>query len=354
MKFIDFARIHVKAGDGGVGCVSFRREKFVPRGGPDGGDGGRGGSIIVRANSHLNTLLDFRYRKNYRAPRGEHGLGSNKTGKSGHDVYLEVPVGTLLRDAATGELLGDLVDDRIEIVVAKGGRGGRGNAAFATSTNQAPRQYERGEEGEEREIELELKLLADVGLVGLPNAGKSTLISVISAARPKIADYPFTTLVPNLGIVRAGTERSFVVADMPGLIEGAHLGKGLGIQFLRHIERTRSLVFLIEAVSRDPQTDFKVLQNELRLFNPLLLRKPKIIAITKTDAADGPLLKVLGKLRFGASRPFFLSAVTGEGIQTLVEEMWRSISPRAVRRHSTKRPKQGKPVPSGSHHLTKD
>ncbi|HEX9006044.1 MAG TPA: GTPase ObgE, partial [Bacteroidota bacterium] len=238
MKFVDVARIHVKAGDGGAGCVSFRREKYIPKGGPDGGDGGRGGSVIIKANRHLTTLLDFQYKREYKAQRGVHGLGSRKTGRSGEDIVLQVPVGTVIRNAETGEVVADLLHDGDEIVPAHGGRGGRGNAAFATSTDQAPRRYEVGAEGEEAELELELKLLADAGLVGFPNAGKSTLISVISAARPKIADYPFTTLVPNLGIVRVGEGAAFVVADIPGLIEGAHSGKGLGIQFLRHIERT--------------------------------------------------------------------------------------------------------------------
>ena len=238
MKFIDFARIYVKGGDGGAGTMSFRREKFVPKGGPDGGNGGRGGSVILRANAHLNTLLDFQFKKQYKAERGAHGLGKNQTGKSGGDLVIDVPVGTIIRDLATAEVLGDLAKDDDKLVVGRGGFGGRGNGEFATSTNQAPRQYEPGEPGEEREVELELKLLADVGLVGFPNAGKSTLISVISAAKPKIADYPFTTLVPNLGIVRVDAGASVGVADIPGLIEGAHEGKGLGIQFLRHVERS--------------------------------------------------------------------------------------------------------------------
>jgi GTP-binding protein len=326
MKFIDSATIHVKAGDGGVGCVSFRREKFIPKGGPNGGNGGRGGDVIIRANQQLNTLLDFRYRTKYQAPRGEHGLGYDKTGKSGEHVVLEVPTGTLIRDLGTGELFGDLLDDGQELVIAKGGRGGRGNGEFATSTNQSPRQFEQGGPGEEREIELELKLLADVGLVGYPNAGKSTLISVISAAKPKIADYPFTTLVPNLGIVRIDSGKSFVVADIPGLIEGAHIGKGLGIQFLRHIERTKVLVFLIEATSENPKADYKVLLNELKLFNKDLPRKPKIIALTKTDIVDAKRLKSLSKISFGKVPTFMISSVSSVGIKKLVAEMWKSIS----------------------------
>ncbi len=326
MKFIDSARIHVKAGDGGVGCVSFRREKFIPKGGPDGGDGGRGGDVIVRANKQLNTLLDYQYKTKYKAQRGEHGLGSNKTGRSAQDIVLEVPTGTLIRDLDGNDIIGDLLDDGQECVVAKGGRGGRGNAAFATSTNQAPREYEPGEPGEEREIELELKLLADVGLVGYPNAGKSTLISVISAAKPKIADYPFTTLVPNLGIVRVDMGRSFVVADIPGLIKGAHAGKGLGIQFLRHIERTKVLVFLIESTSNNPKEDYRVLLNELKLFGQDLPRKPKIVALTKIDLLDEQQLRSLKKISFGAVPVSLMSSVSNAGVKSLVSEMWKAIS----------------------------
>ena len=325
MKFVDLARIEVKAGDGGVGCVSFRREKFVPKGGPDGGNGGNGGNIIVRANAHLNTLLDFHYKRSYKAPRGEHGLGARKTGKSGHHVSLEVPVGTLIRDAVTGEVLADLLHNGEEYVAARGGRGGRGNAEFATSTNQAPREYELGTPGEERSIELELKLLADIGLVGLPNAGKSTLISVVSAARPKIADYPFTTLVPNLGIVRVDEGRSFVVADIPGLIEGAHTGKGLGTQFLRHIERTKALVFLLDATSGDPKADYTILLNELEQFNGDLLTRPRIIVLTKADTIDEDGKKSLKKLRFGKVPVHLISAVAGTGIDRLVSGMWEMI-----------------------------
>ncbi len=326
MKFIDSATIHVKAGDGGVGCVSFRREKFIPKGGPNGGNGGRGGNVIIRANRQLNTLLDFRYKTKVQAPRGEHGLGYDKTGKSGEHVVLEVPTGTLIRDLGTEEIFGELLEDGQELVIAKGGRGGRGNGEFATSTNQAPRQFEQGVPGEEREIELELKLLADVGLVGYPNAGKSTLISVISAAKPKIADYPFTTLVPNLGIVRVDMGKSFVVADIPGLIEGAHIGKGLGIQFLKHIERTKVLVFLIEATSENPKTDYKVLLNELKLFNKDLPKKPKIIVLTKTDIVDEKLLKSLKKISFGKVPTFLISSATGSGTKELVSAMWKAIS----------------------------
>lgn len=322
MKFVDVAKVRVKAGDGGVGCVSFRREKFVPKGGPDGGDGGRGGDVILRANRHLSTLLDFHYKRVYKAPRGEHGLGANKTGRSGASITLEVPVGTLIRDAETGSLLGDLVHHGSEIVVVRGGRGGRGNAAFATATRQAPRQYERGKPGEEREIELELKLLADVGLVGMPNAGKSTLISVISSAKPKIADYPFTTLVPNLGIVRIAEGKGFVVADIPGLIEGAHLGKGLGTQFLRHVERTRVLVFLVEATREDPLADYRTLRNELKSFNKSLLQKPSIVALTKGDLLTHGESGQFRRKRFGNERAHLISAVSGMGVSSLVKEMW--------------------------------
>ena len=325
MKFIDLARILVRAGHGGVGCVSFRREKFVPKGGPDGGNGGRGGSVIFRANRHMNTLLDFQYRKVYAAPRGEHGLGSNKSGKSGADIVLDVPVGTIVRDVQSEEIIADIVRDQEEVIIARGGKGGRGNAEFATSTNQAPREYEQGEPGEEHEIELELKLLADVGLVGLPNAGKSTLISVISAARPKIADYPFTTLVPNLGIVSAGEGKSFVVADIPGLIEGAHIGKGLGIQFLRHIERTKVLVILLDVTRADLRADFRVLNDELASFNASLVKKPRLVALTKIDTLDAKALRALSSMKFGRTAVFPLSAVSGKGVRDLVAAMWKKV-----------------------------
>ncbi len=326
MHFIDFVTIQVKAGRGGNGCVSFRREKYVPKGGPDGGNGGDGGNIIVHADRHLNTLLDFRYQKHYEAEHGRHGQGSNKTGKSGSSEILKVPCGTIVRDGKTGELIADLVDHADEVIVVRGGKAGRGNTQFATSTNQAPRHAEPGQPGEKRSIELELKLLADVGLVGFPNAGKTTLISKISAARPKIADYPFTTLTPNLGIVRFRDYKSFVVADMPGLMEGAHQGKGLGIQFLRHIERTRVLVFLVECISPDTQKDYRVLLEELCSFKENLMKKQKILAITKMDLADDDLRKRLKKLKpAGKIATHFVSAVTGEGIRELLDEMWKAI-----------------------------
>ncbi|GJQ21544.1 MAG: GTPase Obg [Bacteroidia bacterium] len=327
MHFVDEVTIHVKGGDGGNGCVSFRREKYVPKGGPDGGNGGNGGNVILRADRQLTTLLDFTYRPRYQAPRGEHGRGKKQDGKWGETLVLRVPCGTVVRDADTGELLGDLTSDGQELIAVRGGRGGRGNAEFATSTDQAPRRAEGGKPGEERMLHLELKLLADVGLVGLPNAGKSTLISVISAAKPKIADYPFTTLVPNLGIVRVGDERSFVVADIPGLIEGAHKGKGLGVQFLRHIERTSVLVFLLEATRPDLKGDYAILLNELKSFDPQLLKRPRIVVITKMDVVSGKLEKAVRRLSFGRSaKPHFISAVTGAGIKDLVSAMWKLVA----------------------------
>ncbi|MGH9600188.1 MAG: GTPase ObgE [Terracidiphilus sp.] len=328
--FIDETKIRVKAGDGGNGCMAFRREKFVPRGGPSGGDGGRGGDVIMESSQRHNTLIHFRYNPEHKAQRGEHGMGSNCTGLDGRSTTLQVPVGTALYDAETGELVHDFREADERIVVAKGGRGGRGNQHFATSTHQAPREHELGRHGEERNYRLELKLLADVGLVGYPNAGKSTLISRISAARPKIADYPFTTLVPNLGVVTVGEppeDYSFVVADVPGLIEGAHLGAGLGTQFLRHIERTRLLVHLVDVSDAsgrpDPVEDFKTINNELASFlngagESPMAGKPTIVAATKIDAANPEKLKKLAahakrrRLEFHA-----ISAVTGEGIDKL-------------------------------------
>ncbi len=327
MQFIDEARISVKAGDGGSGCVSFRHEKYIPKGGPDGGNGARGGSVIIRADRQLNTLLDFRYKRNYIAERGENGRGKDQEGKSGKDVIVKVPCGTLIRDALNGKIINDLVNNGDEIVIAQGGKGGRGNGEFATATNQAPRFAEPGTPGEERDLILELKLLAEVGLVGYPNAGKSTLISVISAAKPKIADYPFTTLIPNLGLVRYAEGRSFVVADIPGLIEGAHEGKGLGIQFLKHIERTKVLVFLIESVSEDPKKDYQVLLNELSSFKSAIAKKKKIVALTKMDIADESRKAKLAKLKFGRGvLTMPISAVTREGIQDLLDEMWKVLS----------------------------
>ena len=266
--------------------MSFHREKFVAKGGPDGGDGGRGGSIILKGDRQLRTLMDYVYRREYKAKRGQHGMGSNKHGRKGPDIILKVPLGTLVKDAENGEILADITEDGQSFVVARGGRGGKGNARFATPTHRSPREWEVGEPGEERRIELELKLIADIGLVGFPNAGKSTLLSTISAARPKIADYPFTTLAPNLGIVRYENFTSFIVADIPGLIEGAHEGKGLGHQFLRHIERTRALAYLIDITEEDPQAVYKTLWNELHSFSERLVHKPSIIVLTKIDLLD--------------------------------------------------------------------
>ncbi|MBI3003992.1 MAG: GTPase ObgE [Ignavibacteriales bacterium] len=326
MQFIDEARIYVKAGDGGNGCISFRREKFIPKGGPDGGNGGRGGNVIIRADKQLNTLLDFKYRKHYRGERGEHGRGKNQAGKSGKEELLKVPCGTIIKDAATGEILADLIQHGDEVIIARGGRGGRGNSEFATSTNQAPRIAEPGTTGEERELLLELKLLADVGLVGLPNAGKSTLISAISAARPKIANYPFTTLAPNLGIVYYAEGKTFTVADIPGLIEGAHKGKGLGIQFLRHIERTKVLVFLVDSTSNDPKKDYRILTHELKTFNPELIKKPRFVALTKKDIIDEQRVRELKKVSFGKGmKVFLISAVARENLQVLLDEIWRNL-----------------------------
>src|SRR5512138_1807792 len=291
--FIDSAEIHVKAGDGGNGCVAFRREKFVPRGGPWGGDGGHGGDVIMESSERHNTLVHFRFNPEYKAERGRHGEGANKTGREGGDITLKVPVGTIVYDDETGEMIHDFSQADEKVVIARGGRGGRGNARFATSTHQAPREHEAGRPGEERVFRLELKLLADVGLVGYPNVGKSTLISRISAARPKIADYPFTTLEPNLGVVAVGDARdeiSFVVADIPGLIEGAHTGAGLGTQFLRHIERTRLLVHLVDVSGSsgrpDPVNDFEVIMNELTSYGAGLEGKPMLVAASKIDAAE--------------------------------------------------------------------
>jgi GTP-binding protein len=353
--FIDEAKIRVKAGDGGNGCMAFRREKFVPRGGPSGGDGGHGGDVIMVSSQRHNTLIHFRYNPEHKAQRGEHGLGSNCTGLDGHSIVLQVPVGTSLYDQETGELIHDFQEPDEEVVIAKGGRGGRGNQHFATPVHQAPREHELGRPGEERLYRLELKLLADVGLVGYPNAGKSTLIARISAAKPKIADYPFTTLEPNLGVVTVGEEpdqESFVVADMPGLIEGAHLGSGLGIQFLRHIERTRLLLHLVDVSDAsgrpDPVEDFKVINQELASFtssatasesDPFaddagkpskpdhpLAGKTMIVCATKIDSANPDKLKKLAthikrrKLEFHA-----ISAVTGEGIDELKWSLARHL-----------------------------
>jgi GTPase len=323
--FIDEAKIRVKAGDGGNGCMAFRREKFVPRGGPSGGDGGHGGNVILSSSERHNTLVFYRFNPEHKAERGEHGMGSNCTGRDGHDVILKVPVGATLFDAETGEMIHDFTHPDERVVIARGGRGGRGNQHFATSTHQAPREHELGRPGEERSYRLELRVLADVGLVGYPNVGKSTLISRISAARPKIADYPFTTLEPQLGVVSIGEaphEESFVVADIPGLIEGAHLGAGLGVQFLRHIERTRILVHLVDVSDAsgrpDPAEDFRVILAELKSFGHGLDEKPMIVVASKADVANPQKLKKLETLAKRRKLPFYaISAVTGLGIEKL-------------------------------------
>lgn len=329
---IDNVKITIKSGDGGNGCVSFRREKYVPKGGPNGGDGGNGGNVIFKADNSLSTLIDFRYRRIYKAQRGVHGMGGDKTGKTGEDIIIRVPCGSIIKDAATGDILADLTENGETYLAAKGGKGGRGNARFATSTNQAPRQAEPGTKGEEKIIEIELKLIADVGIVGLPNAGKSTLISKISAAKPKIADYPFTTLQPNLGIVQYKNYQSFVVADIPGLIEGAHTGKGLGIRFLKHIERTKVLVFLLDSTlipyKENKKEDYDILVNELESYDKKLLEKPSIICFSKVDTLSEEQKKDLCKIKFTKAKSkekisvLKISAVSGENLKKLLDETW--------------------------------
>ena len=323
--FIDEARIRIKAGDGGNGCMAFRREKFVPRGGPSGGDGGHGGDILMESTLSHNTLIHFRFNPEHKAGRGGHGLGSNCSGAAGEHLTLKVPVGTLIYDNDTNELIHDFSRVNDQLVIARGGRGGRGNQHFATSTHQAPREHELGRAGEERHYRLELRLLADAGLVGFPNVGKSTFISRVSAAKPKIANYEFTTLEPNLGVVQVGDwphDKSFTIADLPGLIEGAHLGAGLGIQFLRHIERTSVIVHLVDVSDAsgrpDPVDDYKVITAELKSFDPALVAKPTILVATKADVANLDKLKKLRAMAKRRKLPFFeISSVTGEGIEPL-------------------------------------
>lgn len=334
--FVDEVDIHVEAGHGGRGCLAFRREKFVPRGGPSGGDGGHGGSVYIVVSPHINTLVNFRFHPEFSAERGDHGQGSNRTGHGGADLELPVPVGTLVYEKAADpehpyQLVADLTKEGQRVLIAKGGRGGMGNARFATSTNRAPRKVQPGEPGEVKDLRLELKLIADVGLVGYPNAGKSTLIARISAARPKIADYPFTTLTPNLGVVRLSDDRSFVVADVPGLIEGAHRGLGLGHQFLRHLERTKVLVHMVDvsgASGRDPVADLDTVRRELELFQPTLAAKPQIVAANKIDAVDDEeRVTVLAERAGALGLPFLrISAATGEGIPPLLEAMWQRLA----------------------------
>jgi GTP-binding protein len=324
----DRARIEVIAGRGGNGSVSFRREKYVPKGGPDGGDGGHGGSVILRANPHLRTLLDFQSRTRFEAQNGAHGSGNQKSGRSGEDLIVEVPAGTLVVDDGTGDRLADLVEAGAEFVAARGGRGGRGNARFATPTRQAPREAQPGREGEERRLRLELRLIADVGLVGFPNVGKSTLLARVTAARPKIADYPFTTLEPHLGLVRVGEERSFVMADLPGLIEGAHAGKGLGHEFLRHIWRTRVLAILVDSLSPDPARELAALRHELSSYHEDLARKPAVVVLSRSDlspsapTSEQPAPFPLHGARWGGS----ISGVTGAGTRDLLEIIWTMLA----------------------------
>src|SRR5690242_2050857 len=322
--FIDRAVVRVHAGTGGSGASSFRREKFVPKGGPDGGDGGPGGSVFVRADANLTTLLDYRYHTDWKAERGQHGKGKNMAGRTGADITLPVPPGTEIRDAASGELVGELVTTGETLLVAKGGRGGRGNARFATPTHQSPREWEPGEEGEERTLELVLKLIADVGLLGEPNAGKSTLLSVVSAARPKIADYPFTTLEPNLGVVQLSDHRTLVIADIPGIIEGAHAGKGLGLKFLQHVERTRLVAVLIPADTPEPQATYDLLRPEAALYNAELGAKPHVVVVTKTDLL-GPGVAPPAIRTVDGAPVLAISAVTGAGVPSLLETLWQRL-----------------------------
>ncbi len=323
---IDLARIHVIAGSGGNGCVSFRREKYVPRGGPDGGDGGRGGSVWLEVNPHVRTLLDCREQPRYRADAGRPGSGNQRSGKDGEDLLVRVPPGTVVRDAESGEVLADLILADARFAAAKGGRGGRGNARFATPTHQAPRRADPGEAGEERVLELELKLIADVGFVGPPNAGKSTLLSRVSRARPKIADYPFTTLEPHLGIVVLDDERQFVAADLPGLIEGAHRGKGLGLQFLRHVERTRVLAMLVDATGTSPKEELERVERELEQYSPALLRKPRVVVLTKCDLIP-PERRAVARANAGLPGARLISAQSGEGLPELLNALWAMIAP---------------------------
>jgi GTP-binding protein len=323
MMFIDRVKVRVAAGSGGSGCTSFRREWREPMGGPDGGDGGRGGDVVVRGDSNLATLLDYTYRDSWEAERGEHGMGSNKTGRDGRGVVLPVPTGTVITDFDSGELLGEILETGDEVIVARGGRGGKKNTFFVTSTHQSPREWQPGEEGVVRSLELELKLIADVGLVGQPNAGKSTLLSVISAARPKIADYPFTTLSPNLGVVQLSDHRTFVVADIPGIITGAHEGKGLGLQFLRHIERTRLLAFLIPIDSLDWQAEYDQLRAEISAYSEELAAKPHCVVFTKLDLLGEHYVPEIEAS--GAFGLFAISAAARQGLDELKGAWWSRL-----------------------------
>ncbi len=324
-NFIDHVKLYARSGAGGAGSVHFRREKFVPKGGPDGGDGGRGGHVILRGNKQMWTLLHLRYRKHIRAENGLPGEGGNRTGRDGEDIILEVPLGTVARDQNTGEQLAEILDDGEEQVILAGGRGGQGNSHYKSSTNQAPRYAQPGEEAIEKEVILELKLLADVGLVGFPNAGKSTLLSVLSAAKPEIADYPFTTLTPNLGVVAYRDHRSFVMADIPGIIEGAAEGRGLGTRFLRHIERNSMLLFLIPADADDIEKEYRILLNELEKHNPELLDKDRLVAISKSDMLDEELQQEISE-ELGALPHLFISSVAQVGLQELKDQIWIKLT----------------------------
>ena len=328
MKFIDTAEIQVKAGNGGNGCVSFRREKYIPRGGPDGGDGGNGGNIVIRSSTRLSTLIDFRYVRHYRAENGVHGKGKNKYGRNGRDRIIEVPVGTQVYDADTAGLITDLSGPGKEIIIAKGGKGGKGNSRFVSSTHQVPLESEPGGPGEQRHIRLELKLLADVGLVGFPNVGKSSLIKRVSNAQPKVADYPFTTVAPILGIVRYKDEKSFVIADIPGLIEGAHQGKGLGDQFLKHIERTKLIVHILDATrDSDPYRDYLIIDNELQSYGGSLVHKDQIVVINKIDipVVRNQLMDYKETFRAHDIELFPVSCASGEGIDKLLDEIAKKL-----------------------------
>ncbi len=329
MKFVDYATITVRSGKGGSGAVSFYRAKFQPKGGPDGGDGGAGGSVIVEADQQLYTLLDLRYNRHHFAENGRPGSGANKSGRQGRDIVLRVPVGTVIKDTGTGEVIGEVLAHGDRLVLAKGGRGGKGNAFFKSATKQTPRYAQPGEPGEEREVTLELKLLADVGLVGFPNAGKSTLISALSAAQPKVADYPFTTLTPSLGVVSVGAYESFVMADLPGIIEGAHEGKGLGIRFLKHIERNAVLLFLIPVTSEDPGGEYRTLLDELSAFNPELLDKPRMVALSKIDLLPPDEREGLSdrlRAQFPDSVSLFpISSVARIGLDPLRHALWEKV-----------------------------
>lgn len=328
--FIDYTKIFIKSGDGGNGCISFRREKYVPKGGPNGGDGGKGGDIVFKASAQLNTLVDFTYKRHHKAGRGAHGLGGDKNGKNGKDEVILVPCGSVIKNFETGEIVDELLYDGEEKIILKGGRGGKGNTHFKTSTNRTPRYAEKGKPGEEMTIVIELKLIADIGLVGFPNAGKSTLISKISAAKPKIADYPFTTLKPNLGIVKMHEYDSFVVADIPGIIEGASSGKGLGIQFLKHIERTRVLLFMIDTTNlspdgKNPLKEYKILLKELENYEANLLDKPRIVCFTKIDSISDELKKKLKSARTAGIDKIQISSITGENLAGLKDLLWNKL-----------------------------